>query len=286
MPFFLSRDRMSEEDNFPGTRGQSQEWGQGARRAGSCNRATGLPAFLPWGRVRLAWSSPECWPGRGKPRLGGSSGSHGTCLLSELLRVWSPFLEWRGHAGGPSRAGDEGLKVMSVPFSSLRCCPPDRPPCTPLCAGQAEGWGPREGPCPGPVIWNLVRGSEALPGVKVGGILLLSVWPIIGLELWGLRRSDRALGDFCHQGTPFCCHEGRPSPHCPPREGKRPTLRGVRLPVPHLRVVFRPDRRQKQSFPRRAFGATHGAGQSLTEGLGVRDSGTQAPGWPYPVPCS
>lgn len=114
----------------------------------------------------------------------------------------------------------------------------------------------------------------------MGGILLLSVWPIIGLELWGLRRSDRALEDFCHQGTPFCCHEGRPSPHCPPREGKRPTLREVRLPVPHLRVVFRPDRRQKQSFPRRAFGATHGARQSLTEGLGVRVSGTR-----LAIPC-
>lgn len=169
---------------------------------------------------------------------------------------------------------------MSVPFSSLRCSPPDRPPCTPLCAGQAEGWGPREGPCPGPVIWNLVRGSEALPGVKVGGILLLSVWPIIGLELWGLRRSDRALGDFSRQGTPFHCPKRRPSPHCPPREGERPTLRGVRLPVPHLRVVFRPDHRQKQSFPRRAFGATHGAGQSLTEGLGVRDSGPR-----LAIPC-
>lgn len=114
----------------------------------------------------------------------------------------------------------------------------------------------------------------------MGGILLLSVWPIIGLELWGLRRSDRALGDFSRQGTPFHCPKRRPSPHCPPREGKRPTLREVRLPVPHLRVVFRPDRRQKQSFPRRAFGATHGARQSLTEGLGVRVSGTR-----LAIPC-
>lgn len=57
----------------------------------------------------------------------------------------------------------------------------------------------------------------------MGGIFLLFVWPVTGLELWGLRRSNRALG----------ISAARKSHLVALREGLAPTVHQERARDPH-----------------------------------------------------